>query len=159
MTIYFDEEKFDYTTLRKEKHYKDSRHPSTVEFVKSPKLDYKRRDFTINALYIGEDFSLYDFAKGQKDLKNKVIRMIGNPLKRIKEDPLRILRAIRFSLMLHFEIDLKLKKAIHKSVNFLEKLNKDKIKQELLKIKNVDENEKLSLFNEFNILYLLDMVK
>ena len=85
--------------------------------------------------------------------------MIGNPSKRIKEDPLRILRAIRFALTLSFSIDESLKKAIKKKVKLLSKLNPEKIKQELRKIPECDENVKISLFNEFGILYLLDMVK
>lgn len=159
VTLYFDNQKFDLTTLRKEKGYFDKRHPTKITFVKKPKHDYKRRDFTINGMYLDERFNLLDFCKGKSDLDNRVIKTIGNPYKRLKEDPLRIIRAIRFALTFSFTIDEKLKKAIHKRKHLLDKLNKDKIKQDLLKIKNCDENIKTSLFNEFGIFYLLDMLK
>ena len=84
--------KFDLTTIRKEAGYVDSRHPNVVFFTKDIKEDYPRRDLTINALYLDKDLKVLDFVNGQKDLKNKVIRMVGDPLNRIKEDPLRIIR-------------------------------------------------------------------
>lgn len=159
MTLYFDGLKFDVTTLRKEKSYFDSRHPSKIKFVKHPKHDFKRRDFTVNGMYLDEKFVLIDYCKGKTDLENKTLRMIGNPNKRIKEDPLRILRALRFALMFSFHLDEKLAKAIRKNVKLLEKLNIEKIKQEIKKIKDVDENLKTSLFNEFGMISYLDMVK
>ena len=85
--------------------------------------------------------------------------MIGNPYKRIKEDPLRILRAIRFSLEHDLIIEKRLTKAINKHISLISKLNKDKIRQEINKIKKVDDNKKRDLFTKFNIVYLLDMVK
>jgi tRNA nucleotidyltransferase (CCA-adding enzyme) len=151
--------KFDLTTLRKENSYLDFRHPNKIEFVRELEIDYIRRDFTINAMYLDKDFKLYDFSNGLNDLNNNILRFIGNPSIRIKEDPLRIIRAVRFSLMFSLKIEEETYKAIKENISLLDKLNKDKIKQELLKIKNVQEDEKLSLFNEFNITYLLDMVK
>lgn len=151
--------RFDLTTLRKERSYLDFRHPGKIKFIKSTKVDYKRRDFTINGMYLDEKFRLIDHCGGKIDLDNKVIKTIGNPMVRLKEDPLRILRAIRFALTLSFVLDEKLKKAIKKKVKLLSKINPDKIKQELRKIPSCDEGIKTSLFNEFNILYLLDMIK
>lgn len=157
--IKFQGFKFELTTFRKERSYLDFRHPGKIKFVKSTKVDYKRRDFTINAMYLDNKFKLIDHVHGREDLDKKIIKMIGNPSKRIKEDPLRILRAIRFALTLSFNIDESLKKVIKKKVKLLSKLNPEKIKQELRKIPECDENVKISLFNEFGILYLLDMVK
>lgn len=159
LTLYFDGVKFDFTTLRKEKSYIDNRHPNKIKFVKKLKIDYKRRDFTINAMYLDSKFNLFDFANGKLDLENGIIRMVGNPHKRIKEDPLRIIRALRFALTNSFDIDPKLKKAILKHNQLLKRLNVEKIKQELRKIKNVDEDIKISLFNEFGVIYILDMIK
>lgn len=159
LTIKFDNQKFDFTTLRKEKKYVDNRHPSKIHFVEKPKIDFKRRDFTLNALYLDNQFKLIDFCNGKKDLDNKILRMIGNPYKRIKEDPLRILRAIRFSLEHDLIIEKRLIKAINKHISLIDKLNKDKIRQEINKIKKVDDNKKRDLFAKFNIVYLLDMVK
>ena len=123
------------TTFRVEEEYDDYRHPTKIKFVKSLDEDYKRRDFTINAIYKDINGKLYDPANGVSDLKNKLIRLIGDPEKRIKEDPLRILRAKRFALKLGFEIEKKTQKAIDEFSFLLEKLNPDKIKEEERKLK------------------------
>lgn len=144
---------FDIASFRKEKQYKDFRHPKKIEFVKKMKIDYKRRDFSINALYMDDRFKIYDFCNGKRDLDNKIIRIIGNPNKRIKEDPLRILRAIRFSISLNFSIDLKLEKAITKYNYLIKNLNKEKIRSEIKKV-NKD------LYEPFkNILYKYNIDK
>ena len=118
------------TTFRVEEEYDDFRHPTKIKYVKSLKEDYLRRDFTINAIYKDVDGNIYDPANGVEDVKNKVIRFIGEPEKRIKEDPLRILRAKRFASKLGFEIEPKTAKAMEKLSYLLEKLNPDKIKEE-----------------------------
>ena len=123
------------TTFRVEEEYDDFRHPTKIKFVKSLKEDYLRRDFTINAIYKDVDGNIYDPANGVEDIKNKVIRFIGEPEKRIKEDPLRILRAKRFASKLGFEIETKTAKAMEKLSYLLEKLNPDKIKEEERKSK------------------------
>ena len=120
----------DITTLRQEGEYNDSRHPSNVIFVKDPKLDYVRRDFTVNAMYLDEDYSVIDFSTGQEDLKKKLIRFIGDPYKRIEEDPLRIARAERFAKTLGFEIEEKTLQAIKDKRDLLGKLNPEKLKEE-----------------------------
>lgn len=120
----------DITTLRQEGEYNDSRHPSNVIFVKDPKLDYVRRDFTINAMYLDEDYNVIDFSTGQEDLKKKLIRFIGDPYKRIEEDPLRIARAERFAKTLGFEIEEKTQQAIKDKRDLLRKLNPEKLKEE-----------------------------
>lgn len=148
------------TTFRKEGKYKDSRHPSKIKFVREMKEDVKRRDFTINGLYMDDRFKIYDYVGGQDDIKHKVIKMIGRPSKRIKEDPLRILRAARFVLRFDFRMDLALLRAIRKQSKLLTKLNPDKIKEELNKMGVVDETKKQTLFNQLNISkYLKDMLK
>lgn len=127
--------KVDVTTLRVEEDYIDYRHPGKIKFVKTIEEDYKRRDFTINAIYIDEKFNVIDPANGVDDLKSKKIRFIGDPEKRIKEDPLRILRAKRFAKKLNFEIEEKSLKAIDEFEYLLEKLNPEKIKEEERKAK------------------------
>lgn len=122
--------KADVTTLRVEEDYFDYRHPGKIRFVRTIEEDYKRRDFTINAIYMDESFKVIDPANGQADLKAKLIRFIGDPEKRIKEDPLRILRAKRFAEKLGFEIEEKSQKAIEKLSYLVDKLNPDKIKEE-----------------------------
>ena len=123
------------TTFRVEEKYDDFRHPTKIRFVKSLSEDYLRRDFTINAIYKDIDGNIYDPAGGVEDIKNKIIRFIGEPEKRIKEDPLRILRAKRFAAKLGFEIEPETAKAMEKLSYLLEKLNPDKIKEEERKSK------------------------
>jgi len=125
--------KLDITTLRKEEAYEDHRHPTKIEFIKDPKVDCLRRDFTINAIYIDEKGQVLDYVGGLKDLKDRRIRFIGEPKKRIEEDPLRILRAERFSKKLGFEIEPKSKQAIEELHPLVSKLNPAKVKMELAK--------------------------
>ena len=120
----------DITTLRVEGEYLDSRHPSKIEYVKEIEKDYVRRDFTINAIYMDENFRIIDPSNGTKDLKKGIIRFIGDPTKRIKEDPLRILRAERFAKKLNFVIEPKSLEAIENNRQLLAKINPDKIKEE-----------------------------
>ncbi len=123
------------TTFRVEEKYDDFRHPTKIRFVNSLNEDYLRRDFTINAIYKDIDGNIYDPAGGVEDIKKQLIRFIGDPEKRIKEDPLRILRAKRFAAKLGFEIEIETAKAMEKLSYLLEKLNPDKIKEEERKSK------------------------
>ena len=127
-SIKFKEEgkEIDVTTFREEGEYKDFRHPSYIRFISSPEEDSKRRDFTINALYVSKDFEIHD-------PREKKIRFIGNPDVRIQEDPLRILRAERFAKRLGFTLEEETDKAIKKLRPLLAKLNPLKVKQEMEK--------------------------
>jgi tRNA nucleotidyltransferase/poly(A) polymerase len=129
-----DQFSIDITTLRQESLYQDKRHPQSISFVKEPKLDYLRRDLTINAIYMDASSIFLDFANGQQDLDHKVLRMIGDPYLRIQEDPLRILRVIRFQHLLGFTLETTLAKAIQQSLPMLDYLNPQKIKQEIDKM-------------------------
>ena len=153
--------KFDITTLRKESGYLDSRHPSEIIFVKDLEIDYQRRDFTVNALYLDEKLNVIDYCNGQKDLENKILKMIGDPNVRLKEDPLRILRAVRFSLMFNFKIDGSLLKAMHDNFALLKNITDAKIRSELNKIdfSKVNQDYKDALFQQFDIANLKGVVK
>ena len=129
-SVHLRDKKAEVTTLRVEGPYKDHRHPSYVKFVKDPLEDYKRRDFTVNAMYLDSDYRLIDYAGGYSDLKDRLLRFIGDPTKRIKEDPLRIIRAYRFAQNLGFTIEPVSLKAIESSLSLLNRLNPDKIKEE-----------------------------
>lgn len=120
----------DVTTFRQEGAYDDSRHPSGVNFVREPSIDYRRRDFTINAIYINDDDEVLDFGGGLNDLKTKTIRFIGNPYERIKEDPLRIVRAERLRDKLGFSFEEETGKAIMELRPLLAKLNPQKLAEE-----------------------------
>lgn len=100
------------TTYRTEGKYTDHRHPDQVTFVRSLREDLKRRDFTINAMAMDCRGHLEDPFGGQEDLKNNIIRAVGNPIERFDEDPLRILRALRFASMLGFAIEEDTAKAL-----------------------------------------------
>ncbi|HBS02286.1 MAG TPA: hypothetical protein DEA63_00210 [Firmicutes bacterium] len=128
-----DGQEIDITTFRKEGGYKDFRHPSFIRFVLSPKIDSERRDFTINALYLDPDGKVLDFHGGMADLKNKIIRFIGDPETRIQEDPLRILRAERFAARLGFSFSPETGEAIERLRPLLDKLNPEKVKEEMKK--------------------------
>ena len=152
--LIFEGVKFDITTFRKESEYVDSRHPSQITFVKSVEEDAIRRDLSINALYLSKDLKVVDLVNGVNDLNNKVIRLIGEPNKRIKEDPLRIIRILRFKLELNFEIEEKTFLAIESHISLLEKLNKDKIRQEIDKSSHKEELKKLInniVINKFDL--------
>lgn len=122
--------KVDIVTLRTEGEYADYRHPKTIKYIRRIEEDYVRRDFTINALYIDKKFNVFDFCGGLQDLKNGIIRLIGDPEKRIREDPLRILRAERFAKKLGFVIDEHTLKAINNNRHLLKELNPDKVREE-----------------------------
>ena len=153
--------KFDITTLREESGYLDSRHPSKINFVKDPKDDFKRRDFTVNAMYMDENLKVLDFCDGQKDLKDGVLRMVGIPQKRLEEDPLRTLRAIRFHLMFNLKIDNELLKAMKDCFHLLKNITDAKIRSELNKIDDsrVDPADKNEIFAQFDIANLKGVVK
>lgn len=152
VSIKFDKKvKFDITTLRKETSYEDSRHPSKIEFVNDLSIDVNRRDFTINGLYLDSNLQVIDYVSGKKDLENKVLRMIGNPLIRLKEDPLRIIRAIRFASDFDLSLDSELESAIRNNINELQKLNKDKINQDLKKCNPDKQSIVLQYLQKFNI--------
>jgi tRNA nucleotidyltransferase (CCA-adding enzyme) len=128
--IFEDGVEIDITTLRKEGEYVDHRHPSKIEFITDPKEDSWRRDFTINAIYIDRDDHIYDFHGGLSDLEKGIIRFIGDPEKRIEEDPLRMLRAKRFAKRLGFTIDPQSEKAMNDLALLLGKLNPEKVMME-----------------------------
>lgn len=145
--------RYDITSFRKEGVYKDHRHPSEIYYTKDMKDDFVRRDFTINAIYIDMNGKIYDFSSGISDLNGHLIRTIGEPRKRIKEDPLRILRAIRFSLVYDFEIEESLYFAIKRYGNLLSEVSDGKIESELSKMRKsgVSDMAIKKEFSKFNI--------
>lgn len=144
VTIVHNDEMFEVTTYRTEGKYSDSRHPDTVEFVKTIEEDLNRRDFTINAIaYDGRKYkfpSLSSKKQCMQDIKMRVIRCVGNPNERFNEDPLRILRAIRFEARVDNEDVAFIESETHaamnniENVNKLEKISKERIRDEFFKI-------------------------
>lgn len=122
------------TTYRTEGTYQDHRRPDKVHFVSSLAEDLKRRDFTINAMAMSGNQEIIDLFGGKEDLQNGVIRAVGEPVERFKEDALRMLRAIRFSAQLGFEIENSTFDAISKQAKDLHFIAKERIKAEFDKI-------------------------
>ncbi|MBZ9578125.1 HD domain-containing protein [Patescibacteria group bacterium] len=125
------------TPFRTEEKYTDKRHPDKVEWAETIEEDLARRDFTINALAAGlegSELKIVDPFEGQKDLKNKIIRVVGKAEDRFSEDALRMLRAVRFATVLDFEIEKKTAQAVKKNVPWLQAISKERIRDELLKI-------------------------
>ena len=125
---------FDVTTFRKEIKYENNRKPIKVKYINDLKKDLLRRDFTINTMCIDKDGNLIDMLGAREDIDKKIIKTVGNPRYRIKEDSLRILRAIRFASVLDFEIDSKTFNYIKKYGYLLKNLSYSRKKEELNKI-------------------------
>lgn len=124
------------TTYRSEQGYNDRRHPDTVIFESEIDKDLERRDFTVNALAIDLDKPAepIDLFGGAKDIRHKVIRAVGEPAERFKEDALRMLRAIRFCCQLGFSLEEKTKRAIVKLAGSIKFVSKERVRDELVKI-------------------------
>lgn len=122
------------TTYRTEGTYQDHRRPDEVHFVSSLAEDLKRRDFTINAMAMTGKQEIIDLFGGKEDLKNGIIRAVGEPVERFKEDALRMLRAIRFSAQLGFQIEESTFNAISKQAQDIHFIAKERIKAEFDKI-------------------------
>ncbi len=141
---------YEITTFRHEYGYSDTRRPDKVEWGKTLEEDLKRRDFTINAMAIGRvkeptstftllpsspfTLKLIDLFGGQKDLKNKLLRAVGDPNERFSEDALRLMRAVRIAAELGFTIEEKTFEAIAHNASLINKIAKERVRDELLKL-------------------------
>ena len=143
ITVLLNGEGFEVTTYRIDGKYEDNRHPSKVQFTRSLSEDLLRRDFTINAMAYNEQDGLVDLFHGMEDLKKGVIRCVGNAEARFSEDALRILRAIRFSAQLGFEIEKETRQAIRKLAPNLSYISAERIQTELVKLLVSDHPEKI----------------
>jgi len=134
VTVMLDHEGFEVTTYRIDGEYEDARHPKEVQFTSNLLEDLKRRDFTINAMAYNETDGLVDAFDGLGDLKRGIIRCVGVAEERFTEDALRMLRAVRFSAQLGFEIEKETKAAICKLAPNLKKVSAERIQIELVKL-------------------------
>ena len=118
-------------TFRRDANYSDGRHPDSVEFS-TAEFDARRRDFTINGIFYDPiECQVVDYVGGQKDLANKLIRAIGDPDDRINEDKLRMLRAVRFSATLGFQIEPRTKEAVQRHAGELSMVSAERISEEM----------------------------
>jgi len=134
VTVIIDGMPVEITTFRTEHGYTDNRRPDRVEFTKSLKNDLARRDFTINAIAYNYRVGFCDYYGGTDDLKNGIIRCVGDADKRFGEDALRILRALRFSSVLGFEFDPETRAAAIKKADLLKKVSAERVAEELKKL-------------------------
>ena len=132
--ILSEKQEIDVVTLRSDSDYSDGRRPDKVEFVGCFKTDADRRDFTINGLSQCKEGNIYDYHRGEEDLKEGIIRTIGFPRERFQEDYLRMLRAIRFASQLNFEIAPLTWEAIKGHASKIENVSAERITEEFKKI-------------------------
>ena len=155
VTVMFGKEGYEVTTYRVDGKYEDHRRPNSVTFTSSLMEDMKRRDFTINAMAYNDDEGVVDHFHGVEDLKKHIIRCVGEPKDRFDEDALRILRALRFSAHLDFDIDERTKEAIKKQAEFLKDISAERIQVELTKLLMSDHPERLITAYELGVTKIL----
>ena len=168
MTIVSKNQKIEITTLRKDIKT-DGRH-AVIQYTDNWQLDSERRDFTINAIYLNINGKIFDPQMGTIDLKNKNVKFIGDPQKRIEEDYLRIIRFIRFKIMYDINVEKTTSDAIKQNLDGIKKISKERVLIELLKILelksvlNINKNQNLKeifsmIFPEFLYLDRLERLK
>ncbi|MBX7232173.1 MAG: CCA tRNA nucleotidyltransferase [Bdellovibrionales bacterium] len=143
----------DVATFRRDGFYADGRHPNTIQFS-SLQEDALRRDFTVNALFYSlKEDKVIDFVGGEHDIKNKILRAVGDPFLRFKEDHLRLLRALRFALKLNFSVDQETWQALRVLGSTISTVSKERLTEELEKIFSIPNKKKsLSLLLESSLI-------
>ena len=155
VTLVSEKFKLEVTTLRKDTQT-DGRH-AQVEYIDNWQLDSERRDFTINAIYLDINGKIFDPQGGVTDLKNRNVKFIGDPQKRIEEDYLRIIRFIRFKIMYDLKLERTTTNAIKLNLIGIQKISKERILVELFKILDLNNfvnlNESTDLKEIFTIIF------
>ena len=134
ISIICDKRPYEVTTFRVDGEYVDGRHPESVRFVSSLREDLARRDFTVNAMAYHPKMGIVDYFGGQEDIEKRVIRCVGEPIKRFEEDALRILRALRFAGRLGFSIEERTSAAVNECRELLKNISAERIYSELCNI-------------------------
>ena len=153
VTVVIDHNKFELTTLRKDLKT-DGRH-AEIKTIDDWKEDSKRRDFTINAIYLNKKGKIFDPQQGVSDLKNSIVKFIGDPQTRIEEDFLRIIRFLRFSIQYKSSIEHSTVQAIKLNLNGVKVLSKERVLSELLKILKLENFSRLTDTKELAEIFLL----
>ena len=152
VTIIVNDLRFEITTFRKDIKYINNRKPIEIEYIDNLSDDLKRRDFTINTMCIDGNGRLIDLLNAKTDINDKIIRTVGDADKKISEDSLRILRAVRFATILDFKLDDELLNAIKKNKHLLKSLSYNRKKEELDKIFSSNNVEKgIKLLHELEL--------
>lgn len=131
VTVILDDSTFEVTTFRIDGSYKDGRHPDKVEFVRRIEDDLSRRDFTINAMAWNEESGIVDPFDGINDINSRLIKTVGDPYERFCEDALRMLRAVRFAVILGFDIHTDTLRAIKENKSLISNVSSERIREEL----------------------------
>ena len=148
VTVLKNRKGYEVTTYRIDGEYHDGRHPDSVEFTPNLLEDLKRRDFTINAMAYSHETGIVDEFGGMEDLKAGIVRCVGRPEDRFTEDALRLLRALRFSAQLGFEIEESTYAAIKTIAPNLAKVSKERVQAELTKLLLSAHPERILLLKE-----------
>ena len=148
ITVMRGNEGYEVTTYRTDGKYSDGRHPDKVTFVPSLEEDLKRRDFTINAMAYNDKAGLIDLFGGMQDLKDGIIRCVGNAEERFTEDALRMLRAVRFAAKLGYTLDPDVYESIKKRSETLSVVSAERITTELIKLLTSDHPELIKIAYE-----------
>lgn len=151
ITVLFDKTGYEVTTYRIDGIYEDGRHPKDVTFTSNLQEDLKRRDFTINAMAYNDSAGLIDCYNGMNDIALKIIRCVGNPQERFSEDALRIMRAVRFSAQLGYDIESRTADVIKRQAADLQRISAERIQVELVKLLISSHPEKFIDLYEMNI--------
>jgi tRNA nucleotidyltransferase (CCA-adding enzyme) len=153
VTFHLGDENIEVTTYRIDGEYENHRRPVEVEFVQEVVKDLSRRDFTFNALLYEPNVGFLDYFNGVEDLKNHVVRCIGKPEERFREDALRIMRAIRFASRLNFCIEENTAKAIKKCSHLLKHISKERIQMELNQILSSGYSGVQNIMNYYSVFF------
>ena len=148
VTVMVQGEGFEVTTYRIDGEYEDGRHPKEVSFTRNLEEDLKRRDFTINAMAYNDRAGIVDIFHGVEDLEKGIIRAVGNPMERFTEDALRMMRAVRFSAQLGYEVEQETKEAIQKLAPTISKISAERVQVELVKLVSSPHPDRMRLLYE-----------
>lgn len=155
VTVMLGKNGYEVTTYRIDGRYEDSRHPESVEFTPNLEEDLKRRDFTINAMAYNDEHGIVDIFDGVGDLERGIIRCVGRALDRFEEDALRILRAVRFSAQLGFEIEEETAKAAKELSPNLKKISSERIHTEFNKMLKSDHPDYFAVADRIGIMEMV----
>ncbi len=155
VTVVENKQSYEVTTFRAESGYSDLRHPDSILYVKTIEEDLARRDFTINAMAYSPSSGLVDVYNGRGDLGMGLIRCVGDPDCRFKEDALRMLRAVRFSAQLDFSLEINLQRAIRRCAVLIKRISSERILEEMNKILLSPHPGRLRLLHELGLLRAL----
>ncbi len=154
VTAMLDSIPFEITTYREDAKYSDRRHPDSVSYANTINEDLSRRDFTINSMAMTSEGTIIDPFDGKKDIEKGIIRCVGNPSERFREDPLRILRGIRFAAKYGFSIDYTTRIAMGNCSMLIGMISQERIFNEIKQILKHGRSN-LAMFRRCNVMHMI----